>query len=370
MTAREFCKVRKEPSSAAGATGYRDPMVGRLARIAARAGVSEATVSRVLNDKPGIALRTRREVVAAMDLLGIERPTALQVRDVGLVGIIVPELDNPIHPRLVQAIVSGLARRRYTPIVGQQGVGDVHENDFVHALLAHSVRGLVIVSGINAIEGIRPERYQQLAELSVPFVFVNGGVRGLAVPSYSMDDAASVDLAVSHLAGLGHTRIGLAIGESLYQPVVRRSAAFRVAMRRFVDADLTDNGLDSLIEHTGYSIAGGGTAATALLDRGVTGVVCGSDLMAVGVIAAAHARGLRVPEDVSVVGSDDSNLIPYLSPPLTTVRQPADAIGAAAADALMNRMVGGEAESGEHMFPPELMVRASTSAPASSLSAG
>ena len=338
-------------------------MAGKLARIAERAGVSEATVSRVLNDKPGVAQRTRGAVIAAMDVLGIERTEPLRARDVGLVGIVVPELDNPIFPRLVRAIESGLARRRYTPVMGQQGVGGVHEDDYVHALVSHGVRGLAFVSGIHALEGADPGRYQALVDRGMPFVLLNGRVEGLAAASFSLDDRATVDLAVAHLAGLGHTRIGLAMGEPRYQPVVRRSEAFRAAMRREVDAALGDNDLDALIECTAYSIEGGAAAAEALIDRGVTALVCGSDLMAIGAVAAAQARGLRVPEDLSVIGSDDSNLIPYLNPPLTTVRQPAEEMGAAAADALVQLIAGEDIQLGDHLFAPELIVRSSTGVP-------
>jgi LacI family transcriptional regulator, repressor for deo operon, udp, cdd, tsx, nupC, and nupG len=199
-----------------------------------------------------------------------------------------------------------------------------------------------------------------LIDAGLPIVLVNGAIDGLAAASFSMNDVAAVELAVTHLAALGHTRIGLALGEPRYQPVVRRSAAFRAAMRRHMDQTMGDDELGALIECTAYSIEGGASAAVTLLDRGVTALVCGSDLMAIGAVEAARARGLRVPEDVSVIGSDDSNLIPYLSPPLTTVRQPAEAMGAAAADALVSYIAGQEPEFGEHLFLPDLVVRAST----------
>jgi LacI family repressor for deo operon, udp, cdd, tsx, nupC, and nupG len=321
-------------------------------------------VSRVLNDKPGVAQRTRGAVIAAMDVLGIERPAALQARDVGLIGIVVPELENPIFPRLARAIEASLVARRYTPVIGQQGVGGVHEDDYVHSLLNHGVRGLVFVSGIHALEGADPRRYQKLLDMGLPIVLVNGGVHGLATPSFSVDDTAVVDLAVEHLAALGHTRIGLAMGEPRYQPVIRRSAAFWAAMRRHAQRNQEDQPMEPLIECTEYSIEGGASAADLLLDQEATALICGSDVMAIGAIHAATARGLRVPDDVSIVGSDDSILMPYLSPALTTVRHPAEAMGAAAADALVSQIVGLETEVGEHLFAPELIVRSSTAPPA------
>jgi DNA-binding LacI/PurR family transcriptional regulator len=331
-------------------------VAGRLARIAEQAGVSQATVSRVLNDKPGIARQTRGAVIAAMDVLGIERPPVLQARDIGLVGIVLPELDNPIFPRLARAIEGRLAERSYTPVIGQQGVGNIHEDDYVHALVAHGARGLIFVSGIHALEGADPGRYRTLLEHGLPFVLVNGSISGLEVASYSVDDAEAVHLAVDHLWGLGHRRIGLGMGEPRYQPVVRRTRAFHEAMTQRLGRGTPNH----LVQCTDYTIDGGAAAARALIDRGATAIVCGSDLMAIGAISAAETAGLHVPHDVSVVGSDDSTLMSHLKPGLTTVRVPAEAMGTAAADALINRLAGLPVRSGERLFTPELVVRAST----------
>ena len=101
---------------------------------------------------------------------------------------------------------------------------------------------------------------------------------------------------------MGHTRIGLALGQERYIPVRRKAAAFPVAMREHVDPDLTDADLEGLVECTTFTVAGGAQAATALIERGVTGIVCGSDVMALGVLRAARQQGLRVPQDLSVVG--------------------------------------------------------------------
>ena len=116
-------------------------------------------------------------------------------------------------------------------------------------------------------------------------------------------------------------------------------------------------------------IAGVGTSTAAfigpatagpLLDRGVTGIVCGSDVMALGVIRAARSRGLRVPEDLSVVGSDDSQMMEFTDPPLTTVRQPAEALAQAASEEIAEQMAGARPHAGEVLYRPELVVRGST----------
>nr|BFE77849.1 hypothetical protein GCM10020093_004500 [Planobispora longispora] len=105
---------------------------------------------------------------------------------------------------------------------------------------------------------------------------------------------------------------------------------------------------------------GGQTAASLLVERGATALVCGSDLMALGAVRAVRRLGLRVPEDVSIVGADDSPLMPFTDPPLTTVRQPVLAMGVAAVRALLDEIKGRPAKAAEYLFAPELVVRGST----------
>ena len=337
-------------------------MTVRLSAIAERAGVSVASVSRVLNDKPGVAETTRRAVLTAVDVLGYERPARLRTRTAGLIGLMVPELENPIFPRMAQAIEVALVRHGYTPVLCSQSTGGVHEDDYVTTLLDRGVSGIIFVSGIHAVEGTDPERYRRLAEGGLPLVLVSGAIPGIGATCISADDAESAELAVSHLAQLGHRRIGLATGHTRYQPVVRRIEGFRTAMRAHVDPSLSDADLDELVECTIFTTEGGASAAETLLDRGATAIVCGSDLMALGVITTARRRGLRVPEDLSVVGSDDSMLIQYTDPPLTTVRQPVVAMGTAAAGALVEQISGVPPMTSEMLFRPELVVRGTTAA--------
>jgi DNA-binding LacI/PurR family transcriptional regulator len=332
----------------------------RLADIAGRAGVSEATVSRVLNGKPGVAQATRESVLAALDVLGYERPLHLGHRTTGLVGLIVPELDNPVFPMFAQAVEIDLIRNGYAPVLCTLTAGGVHEDDYVELLQERKVAGILFVSGIHAIADTSPTRYTRLRDQGLPIVLVNGYLQGVDAPFISNDDAASVDLAVSHLADLGHRRIGLAMGPPRYTPSIRKISGFHSAMRRHLGGEVDPNEVDHLVETTSFRLDGGALAAGALLDRGVTAIVCGSDLMALGAVRTVRARGLRVPQDVSVVGSDDSSLIEFTDPPLTTIRQPVAAMGAAAVQALVHEIQGIPAPRAEYLFRPELVVRGST----------
>jgi alanine racemase len=331
-------------------------MRARLSDLARQAQVSEATVSRVLNDKPGVAPETRQAVLTALDVLGYERPDRLRKRSAGLVGLVVPELDNPIFPAFAQTMESALAQSGFTLVMCTQTPGGVSEDEYVEMLLDRQVSGIIFVSGLHADTTGDHERYRTLVARPLPIVLVNGFVADLNAPFISPDEQSAAELAVSHLTALGHRRIGLISGPDRFLPVQRKIAGYRTAIRDL----LGDQGLDDLIELSLFGVEGGEAAASRLLDRGVTGIVSGSDLMALGAIRAARRRGLEVPRDVSVVGYDDSPLIPFTDPPLTTVRQPVQAMSLAAVRALVDEINGYAAPHSEYLFRPELIVRSST----------
>jgi LacI family repressor for deo operon, udp, cdd, tsx, nupC, and nupG len=149
---------------------------------------------------------------------------------------------------------------------------------------------------------------------------------------------------------LGHERIGIVLGPTDHVPSIRKLDAYRRARG---DAE-------ALVEHTMFSIQGGVAAGKRLIDRGVTAAVCASDILALGVIRQARRSGLEVPGDLSVVGFDDSALMICTDPPLTTVRQPIEAMGQAAVAQLLSQVGGTHVSSEELLFEPELVVRAST----------
>jgi DNA-binding LacI/PurR family transcriptional regulator len=340
------------PSSPTGRT--------RLADVAALAGVSTATVSRVLNDKGTIAPETRQAVLAAMDTLGYERPSA-PARSAGLVGLVVPELSNPVFPAMAQAIERLLAQAGYTPLLCTQSPGSTTEDEYIEMLAGRGVAGIVFVSGLHADTTAGRERYRRLQERGVPVVLVGGYAPEVDVPQVSTDDAEAVRLAVRHLVAQGHRRVGLAVGPDRFVPARRKRAAFLAAL---VEHGLAADAAAAAVHAVNglYTVEGGQAAAAELLAAGHTGLVCGSDLMALGAVRAARARGLRVPDDVSVVGYDDSPLMAFTDPPLTTVRQPVQTVCRAAVSALLTEVRGERAPRSELLVEPELVVRGSTGA--------
>ncbi|MFD5199051.1 LacI family DNA-binding transcriptional regulator [Streptomyces sp. NPDC058375] len=328
-------------------------MTRRLAQVAKKVGVSEATVSRVLNGKPGVSDSTRQSVLTALDVLGYERPTQLRGERARLVGLVLPELQNPIFPAFAEVIGGSLAQQGLTPVLCTQTKGGVSEADYVDLLLQQQVSGVVFAGGFFAQAEAPHEHYRLLAERKIPVVLVNAAIAGLDFPCVACDDAVAVEQAWRHLVSLGHERIGLVLGPADHIPSRRRLEA----ARRIAGGLLADE----FVERSIFSLEGGQAAASRLLDRGVTGIVCASDPLALGAVRAVRRRGLRVPDDVSVVGYDDSAFMTCTEPPLTTVRQPIEAMGRAAVDLLAAQIQGSPVPHAELLFEPELVVRASTS---------
>jgi alanine racemase len=274
------------------------------------------------------------------------------------VGLVVPELENPIFPAFAQVMETLLAQHGYTPVLCTQTPGGVTEDEYVELLLDRGVAGIIFVSGMHADVTAEHGPYNALVERGLPIVLVNGYAEGIDAPFISDDDAAAMDLAVTHLTSMGHRRIGLAVGPGRFVPVVRKRAGFIDAMTRLTGISADEAA--GLVSHSLFAVEGGQAAAHHLLGCGVTAIVCGSDLMALGAIRTIRQRGLRVPEDVSVVGYDDSRLIAFTDPPLTTVRQAVSAMGTAAVQALIDGINGTPAPRDEFVFRPELVVRSST----------
>jgi DNA-binding LacI/PurR family transcriptional regulator len=330
-------------------------MAGRLADVAKQAGVSEATVSRVLNGKPGISDTTRAAVLTALDVIGYERPTHLRVRRARMVGLIVPELQNPIFPALAEVVAGGLAQRGFNAVLCTR-TGSMSEAEYVEMLLERQVSGMIFAGGQYAEADAPHDHYQRLLQLRLPVVLVNAAAEHLDFPRVSTDDAVAMEQAYGHLASLGHERLGLILGPPDHVPSARKLAAFGVAAAGANGGPLPAE----LVERTMFSIEGGHAAAARLIARGVTGIICGSDPLALGAIRAARRAGLSVPAGLSVIGYDDSAFMSCTDPPLTTVRQPIEAIGRAAVEMLAAQIEGSSVSADELFFEPELVARGST----------
>src|SRR3954447_8700401 len=331
-------------------------MPGKLADVARQARVSEATVSRVLNGKPGISDSTRQAVLTALDVIGYERPTHLRSRKARMVGLVVPELANPIFPAVAEVVAGALAQRGFNAVLCTR-TGTMSEAQYVEMLLERQVSGMIFAGGQYAEADAPHDHYTRLKQLRLPVVLVNAAADRIDFPRVSTDDAVAMEQAYAHLTYLGHERIGLIIGPLDHVPSLRKLHAFEQIAARIADAPE-----GQLVERTRFSIEGGHAAATKLLVGGATAIVCASDPLALGAVRAVRRAGRRVPADVSVVGYDDSVLMACTDPPLTTVRQPIEAIGRAAVEMLVGQVEGSPVADEELFFEPELVARGSTGA--------
>lgn len=330
-------------------------MSKRLADVARKVGVSEATVSRVLNDKPGVSAATRQAVLTALDVLGYERPTQLRGERARLVGLVLPELTNPIFPALAEIIGGGLTQSGYTPLLCTQNAGGITESDYVDLLLQQQVSGVIFLGGNYSQTDAPHDHYERLRGVNLPTVLVNAPIDGLEFATVSTDDTTAAEQAVRHLHQLGHRRIGMLLGPADHVPSERKLAGARRVL-----ADLGAPLEEGLIVRGLYTLESGQAGAMRLLNSGATAIVCASDLLALGAIRAVRRSGRRVPEDVSVVGFDDSALMSCTEPPLTTVRQPIDSMGRTAIELLLAQIQGGVSTGIELLFEPELVLRGST----------
>jgi len=328
-------------------------MARRLTDVARYAGVSEATVSRVLNQKPGVAKATQELVLTALDVLGYERPTQLRGERARLVGLVLPELQNPIFPAFAEVVADGLAKRGFTPVLCTRTSAGISEAAYVDMLLEHQVSGVIFSGGLYAQAAEDHEHYIRLRERGLPAVLINAAYDDLGFPRISVDDRRAVEQAFAHLRSLGHERIGMVLGPQDHVPSARKLTAFEeLSGTHGNDVELVERGI--------FSMEGGQAAGHRLLRRGATGVICASDIMALGVVRAARRAGIAVPGQLSVVGFDDSALMGFTDPPLTTVRQPIELMGRTAVALLISQIGGAPASSEELLFEPELVVRGST----------
>jgi DNA-binding LacI/PurR family transcriptional regulator len=295
-------------------------------------------------------------VLTALDVLGYERPTRLRGNSARLVGLVVPELQNPIFPALAEAVGGGLAQLGFTPVLCASGPNGLSEADYVNMLLDQHACGVIFSGGNFAEADSGHEHYRLLSDRHLPVVLVNAPNEEFAFPQVATDDAVAAEQAFNHLNALGHEVIGMILGPSDHMPSRLRAAAFDAIRRRLGLPPASPD----LIERVPFSLEAGHAAGARLANRGVTGMICASDPLALGAIRALRRLGMRVPADVSVVGYDDSALMTCTDPPLTTIRQPIDAMGRAAVKLLVRQIDGPVTVAERLLFEPELVVRGST----------
>lgn len=334
----------------------RGSMAVTIKDVARAAGVGQATVSRVLNGSGPVGQETRERVLAACRALGYvpNGPArSLVNRATGTVGLIIPDITNPFFPAVTRGVEDAASQAGYTVFLCNTDNDSAMEETDVRKLRERCVDGIIFV-GSQA----RRSRLERLLQDGIPVVVTDREVSDLDADSVLVDNAAGASAAVSHLVELGHTRIAHAAGHRETPTGQDRCTGYRSALEQ---AGLPVD--ESLIVWGEFNVESGIRAGQVLLGRSPrpTAIFAANDMIALGVIRAAREAGLAVPQDLSVVGFDDIPMAALVSPPLTTVRQPAYEMGWLAMRMLLERIEGRVTGGGRrHLFRPELILRGST----------
>ncbi len=331
-----------------------------LRDVARIAGVHPGTVSRALNPETEALVRdetVRRVRQVATDHGYRPNPLArgLKTNRSYTIGVIVPDIQNPLFPPIIRGLDDRLGEAGYTPLIANTDNDPARERVDFEAMRARQVDGIV-----TATARVDHELLDEIATSGTPLVLVNRRVQDGSLPSATADDHAGARLAVEHLVELGHTRIAHLAGPQDLSTGRQRFEGFAEGMR--------NAGLDPSLVRVGkaFTEPEGARLCQELLDEGeeFTAIVAGNDLMALGCYDVFAERGIDCPRDLSVVGFNDMPFAARFSPPLTTIGIPHYEIGVAAAELLLERIQGREDGPAEVVLPAHLIVRGSTAPPA------
>jgi LacI family transcriptional regulator len=347
------------PSSkpAAGSTTGRQRRT-TLATIAAEAGVSLPTVSKVVNGRRDVAPATRALVERLLDQHHYTRTGSRRNRRSGLVDLVFNGLDSPWAVEILRGVEEWGTAHETGVAVSAVRRGNARPASWTSGLASHDTDGMILV-----MSEFAGGQLEQLREANIPLVVIDPvNPPPPDVPSVGATNWAGGLAATEHLLELGHRRIGAMAGPGDYLCSRARTDGYRSALERAgirFDPALVRNGD---FHHEGGFMCGGD-----LLDLPdpPSAIFAGSDQQAFGLYEAARQRGLRVPQDLSVVGFDDLPVARWVSPPLTTVRQPLAEMGRAAAQMLDDMIDGVPLRTNRVELSTELIVRESTAAPRS-----
>jgi DNA-binding LacI/PurR family transcriptional regulator len=329
-----------------------------IGEIAKRANVSTATVSRTLNQSGPVKAATARKVWRAVTELNYYPNSHARTLVSGrsrLIGLIVSDITNPFFPELIRTFEGLAAQKQYDLLLTSTDYDTTRMTACLRRMLERKVDGVAMMTSEMDVSLIK-----ELSKRNVPIVFMDVGQMGPRMSHVSIDYGNGIRQAVDHVVTLGHRSIAFITGPLDLHSARTRRQAFVDRLRHH---KLT---LDRKMIREGTHTAEGGQKAMAellRLSKGPTAVVCSNDWTAIGALHAIHAAGLRVPEDVSLVGFDDIPLASYTNPALTTVRMSARDVGATAFKALFS-LIGEEHIEGDvYQVATQLVVRGSSGKP-------
>ncbi|WP_218035983.1 MULTISPECIES: LacI family DNA-binding transcriptional regulator [Sphingobium] len=332
-----------------------------IKQVAEAAAVHPSTVSRALNPETRylVAQEVAERVLAVAQRLGYRRnllAAGLRTGRSHLVGMLVPDIANTVFSPILSGAAERLAAEGFSTVVADVGREPGRQLEIARELATRQIEGLILAT----VQRDDPV-VDFCLEQGIPAVLVNRAEEKRRLSAVVSDDALGMQLAVDHVVELGHRKIAHLAGPDSVSTGHLRRRAFYGAMEQ--------HGLrsvDTLHEAAeGYSREEGAAATRRLLDRapGITAIVAANDLLALGAYDALKERGLRCPQDISIIGHNDMPMMDLVTPPLTTIRISHNALGREAADLLLQRIRGDDPEIRNIVLAPSLVVRESTAPP-------
>jgi alanine racemase len=328
-----------------------------LRDVAKQAGISVATASRVINHPDKVSEKTRNRVEKAMsELLYTQKVSTVQEK---IAALIIPDLQNPVFTRMTEEIESKVKNLGWSILVCT--TNDNLETERLHAneFFTHNIRSMIFVSSVAANTSEVYPHYKGLIKSGARMIFINGSPRNVKATSISDDEMYAGQLAAEHLLNLGHRKLGFITGKRTTSPRSKmRLSAIKAEVEKHEHATVK-----TIYGNWGHKGGYQSFAQLIQMHPNITGVICASDLQAIGVLQYCSENNISVPEKISVIGSDGIEQGDWVSPPLTSIQLPFTEISESVVNWLNPRLedhVSGQ-NSIEILFKPSLLLRNSTS---------
>jgi DNA-binding LacI/PurR family transcriptional regulator len=322
--------------------------------VASRAGVSIATVSRVVNSLPNVRPKLRRKVLRAVQDLNYQPSRAaqrLRAKRSRVIGLVISDIQNPFFTTVVRGIEDAAYERGYSLVLCDSDENPEKERLYVDVMRAEGVAGVILASTSEASQHIR-----NLLAHNIPVVAIDRRIKDRRVDSVLVANAKGAFMAVQHLLDLGHRRIGMVSMRSIPTGRERQVGYLRAFRECGVRASRRLIRMGAPKPEGGYGLA----RELLRLEPRPTALFVDNNMMMLGALQAIRESGLSVPEELSVVGFDDMPWATLLNPPLTVVAQPTQELGRKAVEHLLERLDGPDRPVSHVQLMPKLIVREST----------
>lgn len=328
--------------------------------VAKQAGVSSAIVSRVINKDPDLCIRaeTRERVLRAVEDLKY-RPNAiarsLRMKTTGTIAMIIPDITNPFFPEIIKGAQVAAAEKGSSLILFNTEENVEKQREYIELVSEKQIDG-VLLSSVHIDDNksiVLLEKYEK------PYVLVNRVKRNIQSPFVTVDDVYGATLAVEHLIQLGHRKIAHITGPLYTDTGLQRLEGYRKTLNKFGVKFFSEYVIESKFDAEGGSEA---MKKLLLLENKFTAVFAANDLIAIGALSAMQEKGLKSPEDISIIGFNDIWVAQKVSPPLTSIKFPLFDMGYSAAKILMQKIQGKTIDNDKIVLDLELVVRHSTKA--------